>query len=248
MSTVSRLAARTLRKPAALIAPLSLAAIGAVSILAPVAAQESTPAATEPGVLSTPAATIDCSDTATPNATANVATTYTIVSDQSEARYKAEEELAGKGANTAIGKTNAFIGTILFDADGNPLACSRFDVDLRTLQSDESRRDNFLYNNTLETGTYPLATFILTSVEGLSGPLVDGQETTFTLIGNLTLHGATKLVAWSATVTKDGGSITGSATTAFDMPDFNITPPKVGPVLSLDEHVVLEIDLTAATA
>lgn len=248
MSTVFRLAARPLRKPAALIAPLSLAVVGAVSIFAPVAAQESTPITTQPGVLSTPAATIDCSDTATPSATANVATTYTIVSDQSEARYKAEEELAGTGANTAIGKTNAFIGTIMFAADGNPLACSRFDVDLRTLQSDESRRDNFLYNNTLETGTYPLATFILTSVEGLSGPLVDGQETTFTMIGNLTVHGVTKLVAWDATVTLNGDTITGSATTAFDMPDFNITPPKVGPVLSLDEHVVLEIDITAIKA
>jgi hypothetical protein len=58
----------------------------------------------------------------------------------------------------------------------------------------------------------------------------------------------TKLVAWSAAVTKDGDTITGSATTAFDMPDFSITPPKVGPVLSLDEHVVLKIAIAAQPA
>jgi polyisoprenoid-binding protein YceI len=212
------------------------AAVVALSLIGGVAAQDSsTPT---PGVLATPAAEIDCATAPAP------AAVYAIVSDKSEVRYKAEEELAGKGANTAIGKTNAFIGSINVDANGAPLACSRFDADLRTLKSDESRRDNFLYNNTLETGTYPLATFIVTEVQGLNGPLTQ-DDTTFTLIGNLTLHGVTKLVAWTATAKLDGDTITGSATTTFEMPDFDITPPKVGPVLSLDETVTLEVDLTA---
>ena len=45
-----------------------------------------------PGVLTTPAATIDCSTAAAPT------TIYNIVSDSSEVRYVAQEELAGKGA------------------------------------------------------------------------------------------------------------------------------------------------------
>ena len=144
---------------------LAVLALTAVAVLpGGVSAQDS--ATPTPGVLTTPASTIDCA-----NAAPAPAAVFTIVSDKSEARYKAEEELAGKGANTAIGKTNAFIGTINFDANGTPFACSRFDVDLRTLQSDESRRDNFLYTNTLETQTYPLATFVLTEVQGLNGPL-----------------------------------------------------------------------------
>jgi polyisoprenoid-binding protein YceI len=247
LSIVTHRLIRRFIRTASLIAPLSLVAMGAASIAIPVSAQEAT---VTPGVLTTPAAEINCStDSATPSATAaQVASAYTIVSDESEARYRAQEELAGRGANEAVGKTNAFIGNILFDANGMPLACSRFDVDLRTLQSDEARRDNFLYNNTLETGTYPLATFILTSVEGMDQGLVDGQETTVTLVGNLTVHGVTKLVAWEAKVTKDGDTIKGNAATSFSMPDFNITPPKVGPVVSLDEKVVLEIDLTAKKA
>lgn len=220
---------------------LSLAAavpMLALALLGGVSAQDS-PTPT-PGVLATPAATLDCAaNTPAP------ATVYAIASDKSEARYKAEEELAGKGANTAVGKTNAFIGTILFDANGLPLACTRFDVDLRTLKSDEARRDNWLYTNTLETQTYPLATFILTEVQGLDKGL-GKDETTFTLIGNLTFHGVTKLVSWTATANLDGDTLTGRATTSFAMPDFDITPPKVGPVLSLDEHVTLEVDITAA--
>jgi hypothetical protein len=37
----------------------------------------------------------------------------------------------------------------------------------------------------------------------------------------------------------------GSAETTFDMPDFDIVPPKVGPVLSLEEEVRLQVDIVA---
>jgi polyisoprenoid-binding protein YceI len=171
-----------------------------------------------------------------------------IVSEESEARYKVEEELASKGATTAVGATQAIVGAVYFDSNGMPLACTRIDVDLRTLVSDESRRDNAVQTQGLETATYPLATFILTSVEGLDGALVDGEATSLTLIGNLTLHGETHVVAWSATVTKNGETLEGTATISFDMHDFGITPPKMGPVLSIADDVTLEFDLTAKQA
>ncbi|MEA2531409.1 MAG: hypothetical protein QOG89_3053, partial [Thermomicrobiales bacterium] len=126
-------------------------------------------------------------------------------------------------------------------------ACSRFDADLRTLKSDESRRDNFLYNNTLQTEQYPLATFILTSVEGLDQPL-GKDKTTFTLVGDLTIHGVTKAVSWEATAKLEDDTLTGTAFTTFNMADFDIQPPKVGPVISLDENVKLEVDITAKAA
>jgi polyisoprenoid-binding protein YceI len=223
----------------ALVVPI-FAAIWSGALANPVAAQDATPEPT-PGVLATPAANIDCASAAVPT------TSYAIDSENSAVRYVAEEELAGKGANTAVGSTKAFIGTVYFDEAGLPLACSRWDADLRTLTSDESRRDNFLYNNTLETETYPLATFILTSVEGLDRPL-GAEEVAFTLVGDLTIHGVTKAVAWSATAKLEGDTLTGSASTTFTMADFAIEPPKVGPVVSLDENVKLEADITAVVA
>lgn len=217
--------------------PLAIAALAAVTVAPTVAAQEGTPAA---GVLGTPSTELDCE--ATPP---SPATTYTIVSEESEARYRAREELASIGAQDAIGRTNAFIGQIHFDEAGLPLACSRFDVDMRTLVSDNARRDNYLYGNTLETGTFPLATFILTDVEGLDGALPEGEATTVTLIGNLTIKDVTRLVAWEATVTRDGETLSGSAVTEFDMPEYEIEPPVVGPVVGINETVALEIDVTA---
>ncbi|MCC6792977.1 MAG: YceI family protein, partial [Thermomicrobiales bacterium] len=235
-------------RPSTLVGPLSLAAVGIASIVTPAAAQDA--ATPTPGVLTDPAIEINCNTEGddVSEVVAKIASIYTNTSEESEARYRVQEELRGIGDTEAVGKTSAFIGQILFDANGMPLECSRFDVDLRTLVSDESRRDNYLYNNTLETGEFPLATFVLTSVEGLDTALVDGEETTIHLIGNLTVHGVTKLVSWEATVTKDGDKLTGSATTQFEMPDFDIEPPKAGPVVSLDETVVLEIDFTAQSA
>ena len=175
----------------------------------------------------------------------DAATIYAIVPEESTVRYRVQEELAQVGENEAVGETQAIIGQFGFGEDGLPLPCSRFDVDLRTLQSDQARRDNYLYQNTLEAETYPLATFVLRAVEGMEAPLADGEETTLRLIGDLTLRDVTKLVAWEANVTVIDGALSGTAATMFEMPDFGIEPPSVPVVLSLDETIRLEVDFTA---
>lgn len=203
-------------------------------------AQDSTPAAS-------PSASPTTTACDTEAAIASAAATYSIVSEESAARYISEEQLSGIGANTAIGETQAIIGTILFDDSNVPLGCSRFDVDLRTLQSDEAQRDNYLYNNTLETETYPLATFVLARVEGLGGGLVDGETTTISLVGDLRLHGVTLPATWEADVTLDGDTLTGTARTSFRMADYNMEEPVVGQVISVDETVELEVEISATT-
>jgi polyisoprenoid-binding protein YceI len=173
------------------------------------------------------------------------ATVYAIVPEESAARYRVQEELAQVGKTEAVGETQAIIGQFGFNEDGLPLPCSRFDVDLRTLRSDQAKRDNFLYQNTLEAEKYPLATFVLRAVEGIEAPLEEGEETTLRLIGDLMLRDITQLVAWEANVTLVDGALSGTAATTFEMSDFGIEPPSVPVVLSLDETIRLEVDLTA---
>jgi polyisoprenoid-binding protein YceI len=175
----------------------------------------------------------------------DAAVVYAIVPEESTARYRVQEELAQVGETEAVGETQAIIGQFGFGEDELPLPCSRFDVDMRTLQSDQARRDNYLYQNTLEAETYPLATFVLRDVEGMEALLTEGQETTLRLIGDLTLRDVTKPVAWEAKVTLVEGALTGTAATMFEMPDFGIEPPSVPVVLSLDETIRLEVDFTA---
>jgi polyisoprenoid-binding protein YceI len=172
-------------------------------------------------------------------------TVYAIVPEESMVRYRVQEELAQVGETEAVGETQAIIGQFGFGQDGLPLPCARFDVDLRTLQSDQAKRDNYLYQNTLEAEQYPLATFVLRAAEGIEAPLAEGEETTLRLIGDLTLRDVTKPVAWEAKVALVDGALSGTAATMFEMPDFGIEPPSVPVVLSLDETIRLEVDLTA---
>jgi polyisoprenoid-binding protein YceI len=235
---------------AALLVPIVAVAIQGFALTGGAVAQD---AAVETdvtaGVLEAEPALLDCTTIGTDASEIPApANTYQLVSEESAARYKVKEELATIGATEAIGETNAIIGQILFDETGMPLACSRWDVDLRTLQSDEPRRDNYLYTNTLETEEYPLATFVLTGVEGLEEPLADGEETTFFLTGDLTLHGVTRSVAWEVTAALDGETLTGSAAMTFEMPDFEIETPSAPIVVGLEETVRLEVDLTANQA
>jgi polyisoprenoid-binding protein YceI len=235
------------RAPLALVPSVLMAAGIVVAAGAGVRAQEATATPDAVGVMQTADGLAECgpSEVGSLPADVDAATIYAIVPEESTARYRAQEELAQVGANEAVGETQAIIGQIAFDADGLPLPCSRFDVDLRTLKSDEARRDNYLYKNTLQTETYPLATFVLRGVEGMNGPLVEGQETPLILQGDLTVRDVTKPVAWQADVTLNGDTLTGNAATSFTMQDFNIEKPSVPVVLSLDDTLQLEIDLTA---
>ncbi|MCO5222105.1 MAG: YceI family protein [Thermomicrobiales bacterium] len=222
-----------------------LALAGAAVTLLPGAVS----AQTDPvfGVLDIEPSTMDCSAIETDPATLGAASMYVVDPEQSEARYIAQEELSGIGANTAIGSTQTIQGAFLFDADGNPIPCSTVYVDVRTFESDSSRRDNFLRGNTLQSDQYPLAEFVVTEVQDFTMP-ADGEETTFTLVGNFTLHGVTRTMAWEVTALRDGDSLTGSAKSEFDMADFEIQKPIVGSVLSIEDVIQLEIDLVAVNA
>lgn len=172
------------------------------------------------------------------------ATGYIINGEESQAAFTVTEELAGTGVTDAVGTTNAVIGTILLDSDGNPLPCSRVDVDIRTLATDESRRDARMLD-ALNANDNPVATFIVTEVSGLEGPLVEGEETELTLVGNLTINGVEKQTSWEAIVTLADGTVTGSATTVVLFDDFEVTKPVMGPALSIEDEVTLTIDIVA---
>jgi hypothetical protein len=64
-------------------------------------------------------------------------------------------------------------------------------VDGSTLASDNSRRDGFVKQSTLQTGQFPTATFVPTAGEGLPTPLPTSGAVSFALVGDLTVHGVT---------------------------------------------------------
>jgi polyisoprenoid-binding protein YceI len=191
----------------------------------------------------TPSASPDASPAA-----GEAAFTYVIDMEQSSASYEVMEELADVGENQVIGTTNQMQGNLLFDDQMNPIPGSRVDVDMRFLATDSTRRDNYLYENVLETGEFPLATFIVTGTQGLEGPLTDGQEVSFQLVGDLTIHGVTNEATWDVTATLSGDTITGTATTSITLDQYDMEKPIVGPVVSIEDTIDLQMDIVAVAA
>lgn len=137
--------------------------------------------------------------------------------------------------------TSAGTGQLVLRADGGFAEGSQIVVDLTTLRSDESRRDNFIKDNTLQTRRFPRAEFAVKGAEGLPAPLPASGEWRVKLVGDMTLHGVTKELAWDATVKRSGGDVSGTATTKFPFGDFGMEPPVVGSVLSIIDEIRVEI-------
>ena len=169
-----------------------------------------------------------------------------LVPDKSQARYRVREQLAGVAfPSDAVGSTNAITGTIVGRTDGTIVSDeSKFQVDLRTLKSNEAMRDNFIGRSTLQTNQYPYATFVPTSAPGLPLTLPANGQVAFKLIGNLTIRNVTKPVTWDVQGTVNGNTATGTATTSFTFEYFDLTRPSVARVLSIEDNIKLEVDLT----
>ncbi|MBM3948973.1 MAG: YceI family protein [SAR202 cluster bacterium] len=166
------------------------------------------------------------------------------VAEGTKAAYIVREQLARLDfPNDAVGITKQVEGAVVFKADGTVDAeRSRLRVDLRTLNSDESRRDNFVRENTLQTSRFPFAELAVQRVEGLSWPLPTSGHAEFQVHGDMTIHGVTKPLTWQVTATFSKSSVSGQATTNFKFGDFNMSVPRVFVVLSVEDNIQLRIE------
>src|SRR6266705_840277 len=149
--------------------------------------------------------------------------TFQIVPAQTTASYSVYENLIfqNKPNNDAIGTTHSLQGSFRIRTGASPLVTAmNIKVDLRTLQSDAQRRDNFIQQNTLQTDTYPYATFISVSTQGLPASYSDGQTVHFQLTGNMTMHGQTNKEVFDVQGKVVGNSITGMGSSTIYMTDF----------------------------
>lgn len=171
---------------------------------------------------------------------------FTLVPESSEARYRVREQLVGLSLpSDAVGRTSQVSGTIVLDGNGAILRDqSRIVVDLASLQSDEARRDRFIKANTLETDRFPTAVFVPSEAPGFPPAVPTSGEVSFQLVGDLTIRDVTRSVTWDATATFSEQEVKGSASTAITFADFNMSQPRVGPVLSIEDPIRLELDFT----
>ena len=165
----------------------------------------------------------------------------------STARYIVREQLARWISEKDVsGETKLVEGKIIISSEGKLIAKgSRFVVNVKSLKSDESKRDNYIRNNALESNKFPEAIFEINTMEGLNGPLPTSGEVNLRLIGDMTIHGVTKEISWTLLANIENEYIKGIAKTSIEFDTFDIRKPSLPFILTLDDTLRLELDFIA---
>jgi polyisoprenoid-binding protein YceI len=158
------------------------------------------------------------------------------VSNGSIAGYRIQETLFGQ-SNTAVGRTSAITGSITIS--GTDITAGRFSVDMTTVKSDQSLRDDQFQGRIMDTSKYPSATFVLTSPIRLGSIPAEGTTITETATGQLTLHGTTQAVTFQVQARRSGSTISVSGSIPIVFADYGIDNPSGGPATTAN-HGLLE--------
>ena len=125
------------------------------------------------------------------------------------------------------------------------ITSGEFQVDISALKSNQSRRDNRIRTNWLESATFPIATFKATGLQNAPASYTEGEEVSFQLAGDLTVREITQPVVFDVKATLQGDTITGTATTAFLMSQFGVDPPAMGNLFTVGDNTVVTLTLVA---
>lgn len=161
--------------------------------------------------------------------------------DRSYVGYRVTEELASIGANTVVGRTPGVSGRL--EIAGAQILAVDILADFTRLESDSNGRDSTLRTQSLETATFPEATFELTEPVDLGTVPISGETISVDAVGELTLRGVTNTITvpLEATLVGDTIVVVGRATVVFA--DFDIDTPTAALVVSVDDVGELEFQL-----
>jgi|SRR5688572_17066230 len=166
------------------------------------------------------------------------------VQSGSKAEYRVREQLARLNfPNDAVGTTESITGALVVRPDGSFTPDSKLTVDLRTLKTDEAKRDGYVRANTLQTDQYPRAEFLARRQTGLPRPLPTSGAANFQLTGDMTLHGVTAEQTWDVAATFAGDAVNAKATTRFNFAKYKITVPRIFGLISVEDDIRLELNV-----
>lgn len=157
--------------------------------------------------------------------------TYAVTPD-SQVGYRVEEVLFGQHT-TAVGRTDKVTGSLTIA--GTSVTAATFTVDMASVQTDQSRRDNQYRGRIMDTVTYPTSTFRLTSPIRLGGVPADGVTITSKAAGDLTLRGVTKRVELDVKARRTGGRVEAQGSIHIVFDEWGIPSPSFGPAEVEDE-------------
>ena len=178
--------------------------------------------------------TTAASTSAAAASTDSVDGTWNIVSP-STAGYRVKEVLNGQSTE-AVGRTSGVEGTVTIG--GTSVTAVDLSVDMTTLASNESRRDDAFRGRIMNTEEFPVALFSLTEPIVLGAIPDVGATATATAKGALTMHGVEKAVEVAVTARRSASTIEVLGTIPIAFADYGVANPSIGFVKTADTGVI----------
>jgi len=204
--------------------------IATIAALLPIAVACANPAKDKPRAAVGEAAAV-------PAALAPGATTYAITPAGSQVAFT-----GAKVTGSHHGTFARFQGTV--EVPGGKLDAARISVEIDTasLAIDPEKLAGHLKSpDFFDVAKFPKATFTSTAIAPAGAP------DTYTVTGNLALHGVTKSIAFPAVVTLTDGGIKANAAFAINRKDFGLVYPGMPDDLIRDD-VAIEFAIVAPRA
>ncbi|MGI8549307.1 MAG: YceI family protein [Dehalococcoidia bacterium] len=170
---------------------------------------------------------------------------FTVVPDKSTATYTAHEKLASLSLpSQAVGKTNSVSGAVYLD--GRP---STITVDLRTLTSDQPRRDNYIRTmGGVKSSQYPMAVFTVNDLSGLPAQYRPGDTVKSTVTGTMKIHEVEHPMTFAVEARLQDNMLEIHGATDFIWADFQIPPPNIPNFVQVEDTVHVEVLLETQQA
>ena len=158
-----------------------------------------------------------------------------VVADGSTLGYRVKEVLGGVDTE-GVGRTNKVTGAI--SIEGTTLTAAEFTVDVASIESDSSRRDEQFRGRIMDTASHPLATFVLGAPAELGSIPREGEQIDVEVSGDLTLRGTTRPVAFVLTAEYSNGRIGVFGNIPIVFTDYGIPNPS-NPFVRTGDDVLL---------
>ena len=153
----------------------------------------------------------------------------------SELGYRVTEVLFGVDTE-GVGRTNDITGSLVIQ--GTTVVATAFEVDMATVESDDSRRDGQFRGRIMTVAEYPTADFVLTEPIELGEIPPPGEQITATATGDLTLRGVTNPVTFDVTAQLQGDRIGVLGTIPVVFADHDIVNPSIAGITTEDNGLL----------
>jgi polyisoprenoid-binding protein YceI len=137
-----------------------------------------------------------------------------------------------------VGRTGSITGGMRIT--GTTVPSGSVTVDLRTVRSDSSQRDDQFNGRIMDTAQFPNATFTLTKPVSLGTVPRAGQVINVQAAGSLAMHGVTRSVTAAMHIRDDGSTIEINGQIPVVFADWNIDNPSFGSFVKTEDNGLIE--------